>query len=276
MTVSTDESTEILRVHGLSSRFGTKSVLRDVGFNVRKGEIFVIMGASGSGKTTLLRHLVGLNKPHAGEITLLGKPLTRIRKSELYELRRHIGVAFQSGALINSMSVVENVELPLRQHTTLDKTTIRIMSRMKLDMMALAEAEDLMPAQLSGGMLKRTGLARAVIMDPQVLFFDEPSAGLDPVTSAELDDLIVGLRDALRMTVIVVTHELESALKIADRLMILADGGIAAIGTLDEIRRSKNESIQAMLYRRKGAGSKRLTGEEYLDHLTEDDDDEND
>ena len=167
------------------------------------------------------------------------------------------------------MSVIENVELPLRQHTALDNSTIRIMSLMKLDMMSLDNAEHLMPAQLSGGMLKRAGLARAVVMDPHVLFFDEPSAGLDPVTSAELDELIVGLRNALRMTVVVVTHELESALKIADRIMVVAEGKIAALGTVEEIKQSTDPRVQALLHRR--VRDERPSGDEYIDHLTEDD-----
>jgi len=263
-----EEQTTILSADGLSSAYGNKQILNDISLSVTKGEIFVIMGASGSGKTTLLRHLIGLSKPHSGEINLLGNQLGSITKGELYELRKRIGVAFQGGALINSMNVIENVELPLHQNTALDRTTIRIMSRMKLDMMSLDDAETLMPAQLSGGMLKRAGLARAVVMDPHVLFFDEPSAGLDPVTSAELDELIVGLRNALRMTIVVVTHELESALKIADRIMVLADGTIAALGTVDEIKQSKDPRVQSMLHRR--VRDKRPGGEEYLDHLTED------
>ncbi len=261
--------TEVLSVEGLSSAYGAKQILHDISLSVSKGEIFVIMGASGSGKTTLLRHLIGLSLPSTGEVTLLGNRLTTIAKNELYELRKRIGVAFQGGALINSMSVIENVELPLRQHTALDDSTIRIMSRMKLDMMSLDNAEHLMPAQLSGGMLKRAGLARAVVMDPHVLFFDEPSAGLDPVTSAELDELIVGLRNALRMTVVVVTHELESALKIADRIMVVAEGKIAALGTVEEIKQSTDPRVQALLHRR--VRDERPSGDEYIDHLTEDD-----
>lgn len=256
----------ILEVSRLSTAYGERQVLSDISLDVAKGEIFVIMGESGSGKTTLLRHLIGLSQPQSGSIELLGKPLTNLSKTELYDLRKRIGVAFQGGALINSMNVIDNVELPLRQHTNLDTNTIRIMSRMKLDMMSLEGAEELMPAQLSGGMLKRAGLARAVVMDPHVLFFDEPSAGLDPVTSAELDELIMGLRDALRMTVVVVTHELESALKIADRILVIADGRIAGLGTVEEIMRSEVESIQALLNRR--TRERKRTGEEYLDQLT--------
>lgn len=257
----------VLSVDGLSSAYGEKRILQDISLSVAKGEIFVIMGESGSGKTTLFRHLIGLNTPSTGEVTLLGSRLASISKPDLFELRKRIGVAFQGGALINSMSVIENVELPLYQHTALDHSTIRIMSRMKLDMMSLEDAENLMPAQLSGGMLKRAGLARAVVMDPHVLFFDEPSAGLDPVTSAELDELIIGLRNALRMTVVVVTHELESALKIADRIMVLADGQIVALGTVEEIAQSTDPRVQSMLHRRvrnRGPGD-----QDYLDHLTE-------
>jgi phospholipid/cholesterol/gamma-HCH transport system ATP-binding protein len=256
----------VLTVNNLSSCLGTKKILDDISFSVSKGEIFVIMGASGSGKTTLLRHLVGLGKTDVGEVTLLGNKLQSIGDAELFELRKRIGVAFQSGALINSMSVIENVELPLRQHTNLDSSTIQIMSRMKLDMVSLSGAEDLKPAQLSGGMLKRAGLARAVVMDPQVLFFDEPSAGLDPVTSAELDKLIIGLRNSLKMTVIVVTHELESAIKIADRIMVLADGGVVACGTVSEIQASTDSRVQSMLHRR--VRERRAGDDKYLDHLT--------
>ena len=265
-----EDDTDVLNAEGLSSSYGDRQILHDVSLSVAQGEIFVIMGASGSGKTTLLRHLIGLSAPSLGEVTLLGNRLSSIAKSELYELRKRIGVAFQGGALLNSMSVIENVELPLRQHTALDNSTIRIMSRMKLDMMSLDDAENLMPAQLSGGMLKRAGLARAVVMDPHLLFFDEPSAGLDPVTSAELDELIIGLRNALRMTVVVVTHELESALKIADRIMVLAEGRIVALGTVDEITQSADPRVQSMLHRR--VRDRRPVGAEYLDHLTEKDD----
>ncbi len=265
-----EDHTVVLNANGLSSFYGNRQILHDVSLSVAQGEIFVIMGASGSGKTTLLRHLIGLSTPNAGEVTLLGNPLSSITKPKLYELRKRIGVAFQGGALINSMSVIDNVELPLRQHTSLDDSTIRIMSRMKLDMMSLHDTENMMPAQLSGGMLKRAGLARAVVMDPQLLFFDEPSAGLDPVTSAELDELIIGLRNALRMTVVVVTHELESALKIADRVMVLAEGRIVALGTVEEITQSTDPRVQSMLHRQ--VRDRQPVGEEYLDHLTEEDD----
>ncbi|MEQ8234251.1 MAG: ATP-binding cassette domain-containing protein [Gammaproteobacteria bacterium] len=258
----------VLRVRDLRAGYGAREVLGGINFDIRPNEIFAIMGASGSGKTTLLRHLLGLSRPAAGSIELLGERVDDSDRETLYRLRRQIGVAFQHGALINSMSVIENVELPLRQHTRLDRATIRIMSRMKLEMMNLLGAEDHMPAQLSGGMLQRAGLARAVIMDPRVLFFDEPSAGLDPATADELDSLILGLRDAHNMTVVVVTHALESAARIADRIMILGDGCVRAIGTLAELRRIDDDYVRSLLERR--TRQRELDGEAYLDRLTAD------
>jgi len=235
---------------------------------VLAGEIMVIMGGSGSGKTTLMRNMLGLNKPTSGSIRVFGKDITRIRKRELYEIRRKIGVAFQGGALLGSLSVAENIELPLRQHTHLDESTIRIMSRMKLEVVNLAGFEDLMPSELSGGMLKRAALARSIVMDPSLLFFDEPSAGLDPVVSAELDELILRLKKAMNVTIVVVTHELESALKIADRITVLGNGQVLMTGTVDEVRQSDNEVIQDMLNRR--PRDEAVNAEEYLARLTAD------
>ena len=262
----TQDNQAALDVRGLSSSYGNHQVLTDVDFGVRTGEIFVIMGASGAGKTTLLRHILGLAPPDAGEIDMLGSHLHPGTRETLFALRKQMGVAFQHGALINSMSVIDNIELPLHQHTKLDRSTIRIMSRMKLEMMNLAGFEDYMPAQLSGGMLKRAGLARAVVMDPKILFFDEPSAGSDPVTAAELDGLILQLRDALRMTIVVVTHALESAVKIADRIMIVGAGKVRAIGTLEEIRQSTDDYIQSLLERK--TLDREVDGDAYLDRLT--------
>ncbi len=241
---------KVVEVEALVTHYGEHKVLDGVDLTVQRGEIQVIMGGSGSGKSTLLRHMLGLNRPTSGRIRLLGEDLTRIGRRALYRLRRNIGVAFQGGALFSSMSVGENVQLPLRQHTALEEDTIRIMTRLKLEMVNLAGSEQLMPAQLSGGMLKRAGLARALIMDPKLLFFDEPSAGLDPVVSVELDELILRLRDALRMTIVVVSHELESAFKIADRITILDQGRTVISGTVDEVRRTDNARVQDLLNRR--------------------------
>jgi phospholipid/cholesterol/gamma-HCH transport system ATP-binding protein len=179
-----------------------------------------------------------------------------------------MGVAFQGGALLGSMSVAENIELPLRQHTRLDESTIRIMSRMKLEVVNLAGFENLMPSELSGGMLKRAALARSIVMDPSLLFFDEPSAGLDPVVSAELDELILRLKEAMNVTIVVVTHELESAFKIADRITVLGQGKVLMTGTVDEVNNSDNEVIQDMLNRR--PRDETVNAEEYLARLTAD------
>ena len=174
---------------------------------------------------------------------MLGKELSGMSRKSLYKLRRKIGVAFQGGALFGSLTFIENVELPLREHTKLDDTTIGIMSRMKLEMMNLSGFENLMPSEHAGGMLKRAGLARAVVMDPKLLFFDEPSAGLDPVTSAELDEHILKLREALLMTIVVVTHELESAFRIADTITVLDDARVIATGTVKEVRDNQDPRI---------------------------------
>ena len=240
---------DAIQVRGLVTHYGTREILHGIDMEVRQGEIMVIMGGSGSGKTTLLRHLLGLEKATSGSIELLGQELTAMSETELYALSRKLGVAFQSGALFSSMTVGENVMLPLVEHTNLDPGTMEIMMRMKLEIVKLAGFEDLMPSELSGGMIKRAAFARAVVMDPTVLFADEPSAGLDPVVSRSLDELILNLRDALGMTIVVVTHELESAFNIADRITMLDRGNILTIGTPDELKNSDNERVQHLLNR---------------------------
>ncbi len=256
----------IIEIEGLNTWYGDKQILSDISLNVVHKEIMVIMGHSGSGKSTLLRHMIGLNKPASGSIKLLDQEITSLDRKELHKLRRRIGVAFQNGALFSSMSLQENVELPLREHTKLDENTIRIMSRLKLELMNLSDSESLMPAELSGGMLKRAGLARAVVMDPDVLFFDEPTAGLDPVTSAELDDLILQLRDALNMTIVVVTHDLDSAFKIADRITVLDNGRQIITGSKEMIRNFPDPRIVNMLERK--AMDELVDADDYLDKLT--------
>lgn len=184
----------------------------------------------------------------------------------MHELRKEMGVAFQGGALFSSMTVGENVQLPLCEHTKLDVHTMRIMTRMKLEVVNLSGFENLMPSELSGGMIKRAALARAIIMDPKLLFFDEPSAGLDPVVAAELDELILRLRDAMKMTIVVVTHELDSAFKIADRITVLDQGVILMTGTVDEVRKSPNTRIQNLLNRQ--PREEEVNADEYLHRLT--------
>jgi len=260
------EHANVVEVSNLVTHYGSRKILDGVDMSVRKGEIMAIMGGSGSGKSTLLRHLLGLKKPSSGTVRVLGKDLANIPHKEMYALRREMGVAFQGGALFGSMSVGDNVSLPLREHTKLDENTIRIMVRIKLEIMNLAGFEDLMPSELSGGMIKRAALARAVIMDPKLLFFDEPSAGLDPVVAAELDELILKLRNALNISVVVVTHELASAFKIADRITMLDQGQVIFAGTVDDIRMSRNERVQDMIHRR--PRSEEIDTEAYLHRLT--------
>jgi phospholipid/cholesterol/gamma-HCH transport system ATP-binding protein len=244
------ESASVIEVRDLVTHYGTREILHGIDLSIGRGEIMVIMGGSGSGKSTLLRHLLGLERATSGSIRLLGHELTEISDLDLYQLSRKIGVAFQSGALFSSMTVGENVMLPLREHTGLDPETMEIMMRIKLEIVSLSGFEHLMPSELSGGMIKRAAFARAVIMDPSVLFCDEPSAGLDPVVSSALDELILNLRDAMRMTIVVVTHELDSAFRIADRITVLDQGQILMIGTVDEVRNSDNVRIQNLLNRR--------------------------
>jgi len=238
-----------IEVRDLVTHYGDREILHGIDIDVRQGEIMVIMGGSGSGKTTLLRHLLGLEKATSGSIKLLGHELTEMSEVELYEVSRRLGVAFQGGALFSSMTVGENVMLPLVEHTSLDPGTMEIMMRMKLEIVKLAGFEDLMPAELSGGMIKRAAFARAVVMDPAILFADEPSAGLDPVVSSSLDQLIRDLRDALGMTIVVVTHELESAFNIADRITMLDQGNILTVGTVDELKNSDNKRVRHLLNR---------------------------
>jgi phospholipid/cholesterol/gamma-HCH transport system ATP-binding protein len=257
----------LIEVEGLEAFYGRRRVLHGIDFTVHAGEIRVIMGGSGSGKSTLLRHLLGLQRPRGGSVRILGVDLRNASDREMLDLHRRIGVSFQGGALLTSLTVGENVALPLREHTTLDPSTIRIMSRLKLEVVNLGGFQDLMPSQLSGGMVKRAALARAIAMDPKLLFFDEPSAGLDPVVSAELDELILRLRDALRMTIVVVTHELESAFKIADTITVLDQGEILMTGTVAEVRAADNERIQDLLNRR--PREVHVDADAYLKRLTE-------
>ncbi len=265
--MSDNNVTPLIKVEGVNSHYGDRQILNNVNLSINPGEVMVIMGSSGSGKSTLLKHILGLLKPTSGHIHIKDIDICHADKKQLTELRRTMGVAFQGGALLSSLSVGDNIKLPLRQHTNLDEKTISIMTRIKLEMMNLAGFENLMPSELSGGMVKRAGLARAVIMDPKLLFFDEPSAGLDPVTSVELDELILDLRAAMNMTIVVVTHELESAFKIADRITVLFDGEIVITGSVDEIKNCQDERVINLINRT--PRKEQIDAQKYLKRLTE-------
>jgi phospholipid/cholesterol/gamma-HCH transport system ATP-binding protein len=227
-----------------------RRILDGVSFTVSRGETAVILGGSGCGKSTLLRHVMGLDRPAAGQVRLWGQDITALPEAALDPIRRKMGILFQGAALFNSMTVGENVALPLREHTALPESTIQIMVRMKLGLVGLAGFEDYLPSALSGGMKKRAGLARAIVMDPELLFFDEPSAGLDPVTAAGLDELILRLRQTFHMTIVVVTHELPSLFLIAEKVIMLDRGKIVLAGSLDELRASQDERVLQFLERR--------------------------
>lgn len=220
----------VIETAHLGKRFGGQCVLNDVNLSIQPGEIMVILGGSGCGKSTLLRILTGLLEPDRGTVKLFGQDISAIQDHELKAIRKRFGILFQSGALFNSLTISENVSLLLQEHTDLDQSTIDIMVKIKLELVSLREHADKMPAQLSGGMKKRAGLARALALDPAILFYDEPSAGLDPVTSAQIDQLIIDFTKKLNVTSVVVTHELDSAFTIADRMCMLDKGKVLKIG----------------------------------------------
>ncbi len=256
----------VIEIENLVTHYGDRKILNGITMDVRDGEIMVIMGGSGSGKSTLLRHLMALETKTSGTMPILGQDIDQLSSLEFLELRKKLGVAFQGGALFSSLTVGENVMLPLYEHTDLEWSTMEIMARMKLQVVELGGFEDLTPAELSGGMVKRAAFARAVVMDPKILFCDEPSAGLDPAVASALDDLILNLREAMGMTIVVVTHELESAFKIADRITVLDRGDILMIGTVDEVRSSSNERIYNLLNRVPEDDT--MDPDEYLARLT--------
>jgi len=243
------ESMPMVSVRDLRVSYGAVEILHGINFEVKQGETLVILGGSGSGKSTLLRTLVGLERPSSGEIWIKGKNIAAISQTELDEIRKKIGMSFQGGALFGSMTVGDNVALPLREHTKLEESTIDIILRLKLEQVGLAGFEYYMPSQLSGGMKKRAAVARALAMDPEVLFFDEPSAGLDPIIAAGIDQLILELKRAFRMTIVVVTHELASAYLIADRMVLIDKGNVLAIGTTEEMRSSSQPRVRQFLDR---------------------------
>jgi len=237
----------VIEVDHLVRKFGDRAVLNDISFNVLRGETLVIMGGSGCGKSTLLRHIIGSMKPTSGSVKIFGQDITAMNEREIADIRRRFGMLFQSGALLASLTVGENVALPLVQHTDNSVAEIDQIVEEKLKMVGLSGFEELKPAEISGGMKKRVGLARALALDPELLFSDEPTSGLDPIMTAVVDQLTLKLTHGEHMTAVVVTHDMTSAFRIATRMIMLGHGSIVAQGTPDEIRNSPNPEVQQFI-----------------------------
>jgi phospholipid/cholesterol/gamma-HCH transport system ATP-binding protein len=237
----------LISVRNLVVRYGEFVALDGISLDVFPGETMVILGESGCGKSTFLRCLIGLHRPSAGEIYLYNQDVTKMAADEFNSIRKKFGVLFQSAALFNSMTIADNIALPLREHTKLEESVIDIMVKIKLELVGLTGAERLLPSQLSGGMRKRAGLARAMAMDPEILFFDEPSSGLDPRVAADIDTLILKLERAFHITMVIVTHRIESAFAVADRVAMFHAGKVLFLGTPDEMRKSENNLVREFL-----------------------------
>jgi phospholipid/cholesterol/gamma-HCH transport system ATP-binding protein len=247
------DQTPVILVEGLTARFGDEVIFENVNFQVYRGEILVILGGSGCGKSTLLKHMIGLYRPAAGRVLVNGVDVNTDDDQELRRLRMGIGVLFQSGALFGSMTLAENLALPLQEYTDLSPADIELIVKMKLGLVQLAGYENHLPSEISGGMKKRAGLARAMALDPKVLFFDEPSAGLDPITSVELDNLIKSINAGMGTTMVIVTHELESIFSIAHRVVILdkAARGIIAMGDPRDLQEHSQDPRVVNFFNRK-------------------------
>jgi len=241
---------KMIEVKDLVTHYGETRALDNISCEVFEREIFVIVGGSGSGKTTLLKHITGLLKPTSGQIIFRGQDIASLDEDELAKSQRNIGIAFQSSGLFNSMTIGDNVALPLREYGNMDEELIKAVVGLKLSLVGLAGTEHLMPDELSGGMRKRAGLARAIALDPPVVFFDEPSAGLDPITAAGLDQLILEIRKLLGITFVIVTHELDSIKMVADRLMMLERGKLIFTGTLADAESSDVPRVRQFFDRR--------------------------
>jgi phospholipid/cholesterol/gamma-HCH transport system ATP-binding protein len=256
---------DLVRAVALSTVFGDRTVLEGIDLAIRRGEVFVIMGPSGCGKTTLLRNLCGLLPPTVGSVSVAGHDVYTASPELLQHLRLRTGLSFQGGALLGSLNVLDNVALPLRENTALPEAVIVETARMKLDMVGLLHAADLMPSSLSGGMRKRAAIARAIALDPDIVYFDEPSAGLDPITAAEVDNLIMKLNKVFGITMVVVTHDLPSAYTIADRIVVLLGGRVAALGERDRVWQHPDPRIRDFIERRLSAEDSR--GMDVIAHL---------
>ena len=240
----------IIEVENLVTHYGDTKVLDGVSFNVRRGEIFMIIGGSGCGKSTLLKHMCGLLRPTSGRIVFQGNDIASMDEDELDVMQQSIGSAFQSSGLFNSMTVGDNVAMPMVEFGAVDPSLVKPLVQMKLSLVGLSQAEHLMPSDLSGGMRKRAGLARAIAVDPPLVYFDEPSAGLDPIMAAGLDELIIKLNRLLGSTFVIVTHELDSIRLAAERILMLDRGKVIFLGTLDEVEKCENERVKQFFERR--------------------------
>jgi phospholipid/cholesterol/gamma-HCH transport system ATP-binding protein len=241
-------SEALIEVKNLTKSFEGRVVLDGINLSVERGSVFAIMGGSGCGKTTLLRHLIGVTPPDTGQILVGGQDITSFGENQMDGYRRRFGMLFQMGALLNSLSVHDNIALPLREHTELDEKIIGVMVKMKLELVGLRDFEHLKPAQLSGGMQKRVALARALALDPEIVFYDEPTSGLDPVVTGVISQLILDVSKRMGITSVVVTHDIGSAFKIADKMIVLFRGRVVAEGTPKEIQQSSDLLVQQFIH----------------------------
>ncbi|MCX7943273.1 MAG: ABC transporter ATP-binding protein [Deltaproteobacteria bacterium] len=236
-----------IEIRGLKKRFGNNEVLKGVNLEIEEGEILVILGASGSGKSVLIKHIIGLLKPDEGSIIVKGVDITKLSEKALNEVRKSFGMVFQNSALFDSMTVYENVAFPLIEHTKLSENEVREKVREKLNILGLFDVEDKYPSELSGGMKKRVGLARAVILNPEIVLYDEPTTGLDPITTMTVNEMILDARERFNVTSIVISHDIGSAFMVADKIAFLYNGVIIAVGPPDQIRKMEDENLRKFL-----------------------------
>lgn len=242
-----DRKEVAISVKDVHKKFGQRQILSGASLEIYKGETMVVMGGSGCGKSTLLRHMIGSIRPDKGSVHVMGKNMANMSEEELDAVKKKFGMLFQSGALFDSLNVKENVAMPLREHTKLDENIMSIMVKMKLELVGLRGFEELMPAQLSGGMKKRVGLARAMVMDPEIVFYDEPTTGLDPIMAGVIDKLILDLSKKLSITSVVVTHDMKSVFRIADRIAMLHEGKVVQVGLKDEMQNTSNPIVRQFI-----------------------------
>ncbi len=258
----------MIRVENLVKKYGNTVASNSLNCRFEEEKVTVILGGSGSGKSTLLRQITGLERPDSGSVYFDGMDLTAANKKSLYEKRRKMGMLFQGSALFNYLNIFENIAFPLREHTKIAENVIKTIVTMKLEMVGLRGTENLMPSQLSGGMMKRVGLARAIVMDPKVIFYDEPTSGLDPISTGVIDKLIKDLNLKLKITSVVVSHDIESSFRIADKIIILFYGDIIAEGTVDEIKNSDDLRVKQFINGEpEGPIPFTRTDRDYLDEL---------